>query len=120
MPKYKLHYFAINGRAVIPRAILSYAKADWENSLIQKVDWPKIKKSGLCEYEQLPILEVDDKKYSQSQAINLYLGETFKLMGKDIEENYQITNLLMTFPDFIGPMYTWIFCQEEEKKTRIT
>ena len=119
MPKYKLHYFAINGRAVIPRAILSYAKADWENSLIQKVDWPKIKKSGLCEYEQLPILEVDDKKYSQSQAINLYLGETFKLMGKDIEEKYQITNLLMTFPDFIGPMYTWIFCQEEEKKPEL-
>ena len=94
MPKYKLHYFAI-GRAVIPRAILSYAKADWENSLIKKVDWPKIKKSGLCEYEQLPILEVDDKKYSQNQAINIYLGENFKLMGKDIEENYQITNLLI-------------------------
>ena len=56
MPKYTLHYFPGNGRAVIARAILSFAKADWTNDLIKKEDWPKIKKSGLCEYEQLPVL----------------------------------------------------------------
>ena len=71
MPKYTLHYFAGNGRAVIARAILSYVKADWTNDLIKHEDWPKIKKSGLCEYEQVPVLEVDGKKYCESHAINL-------------------------------------------------
>ena len=90
MVKYILHYFGMNGRAAIPRAILTYAKADWTNDAIAMTDWPKIKKSGLCEFEQVPILEVDGKKYSQSNAINLYLAETFNLMGNNIEENYQI------------------------------
>ena len=119
MVKYILHYFGVNGRAVIPRAILSYAKADWTNDIIAHPDWPKIKKSGLCEFEQLPILEVEGKKYSQSNAINLYLAETFKLMGNNAEENYQITNLLMTFDDFMTPIFGWMFCKDESKKEEL-
>ena len=119
MVKYILHYFGVNGRAIVPRAILSYAKADWTNDAIKKEDWPKIKKSGLCEFEQVPILEVDGKKYSQSNAINLYLAETFNLMGKNAEENYQITSLLMTFDDFMPPFFAWMFCQDETKKPEL-
>ena len=100
MPKYILHYFAGNGRAIVARAILCYANADWTNDAIKKEDWPTIKKSGLCEFEQVPILEVDGKKYSQSHAIDLYLAETFNLMGKDIEENYQIRSLLFAIDDY--------------------
>ena len=116
MVKYILHYFPVNGRAVVPRAILSYSKADWTDDRIAMQDWPKIKKSGLCEFEQLPILEVEGKKYSQSNAINIYLAETFNLMGKNAEENYQITNLLMTFDDFMGPIFGYMFCKDESKK----
>ena len=68
MSKYTLHYFTGNGRAVIPRAILCYAKADWTNHAFGHDEWVKIKKSGLCEFEQVPVLEVDGKKYSQSHA----------------------------------------------------
>ena len=42
MPKYTLHYFAVNSRAVITRAILSCAKVDWTIDLIKREDWPKI------------------------------------------------------------------------------
>ena len=48
MSKYILHYFGVNGRAGVARAILSFSKSDWTNDLINKDDWPKIKKSGLC------------------------------------------------------------------------
>ena len=119
MPKYTLHYFGGNGRAVIARAILSYVKADWTNDLIKFEDWPKIKKSGLCEYEQLPVLEVDDKKYCESHAINLYLAEVFKLMGKDIEENYQIRNVLMAFDDYMTPIWGAMFSKDESKKEEL-
>ena len=90
MPKYILHYFHTNSRAQIARAILSFVKADWTNDMIKLENWPATKKGGLCEFEQAPVLEVDGKKYCQSHAIDLYLAETFNLMGKDIEENYQI------------------------------
>ncbi len=119
MSKYTLHYFGINGRAVIPRAILTYAKANWTNAVVKQEDWPKLKTSGLCEYEQLPVLEVDGKKLCESQAINLFLGETFKLMGKNPEENYQITNLLMTFDDYMGQVFGVLFCPDEAKKAEL-
>ena len=116
MPKYILHYFNINSRASIPRAILSYVKADWENHLITHEDWPKYKTSGLCEFEQLPVLEVDGKKYCESNAIHMYLAEKYNLMGKNPEENYQIANLLMTLDDFYAVAINYFKCTDESKK----
>ena len=119
MPKYTLHYFGGNGRAIVARAILTYVKADWTNNLINREDWPKLKKSGLCEFEQVPVLEVDGKKLCESQAINLYLAETFNLLGKDVEENYQINNLLMTIDDIGKPLYDIFRCTDESKKPEL-
>ena len=119
MPKYTLHYFPLNGRAIIARAILTYAKADWKNETIKMEDWPKSKKSGLWEYEQLPVLDVDGKKYSQSHAINIYLGETFNLMGKDKEEHYQIINVLIAFEDYTLPIWDAMYNPDPSKKAEL-
>ena len=91
--KFVLTYFKGNGRAIFARAILTYAKANWENHAMEHTEWPAIKKSGLCEFEQVPVLEYNGKKYAQSMAINFFLARKFNLMGKDDEENYQIDNL---------------------------
>ena len=119
MSKFTLHYFGINGRAAIPRAILSYAKVDWTNDLIKNEDWPKIKTSGLCEYEQVPVLEIGEKKYCESIAINLYLAEKFDLLGKNAEENYQINNLLMTADDYSKVSKDFFICKDESKKPEL-
>ena len=37
--KYILYYFNVNARASIPRAILSYVKANWENKIIEYTDF---------------------------------------------------------------------------------
>ena len=119
MPKYILHYFGANGRGALPRAILTYGKADWTNDIIKKEDWPKIKKSDLCEFEFLPVLEVDGKKYCESLAINTYLAEKFDLMGRNPEENYQIYNLLNTFDDFNVQFRPFRLCEDESKKPEL-
>ena len=119
MPKYILHYFGANGRGAVPRAILTYGKADWENRVIKKEEWPQIKKSDLCEFEFLPVLEVDGKKYCESLAINTYLAEKFDLMGKNPEENYQIYNLLLTFDDFNVQFRPFRLCEDESKKLEL-
>lgn len=107
--KYTLTYFAGNGRAVIARAILSYAKANWENHAMKPEEWPAIKKSGLCEFEQVPVLEYNGKKYCQSLAIDFFLARKFNLMGKDDEENYQIESLMCCFEDIAVPIWKWAF-----------
>ena len=117
---YTLYYFEANGRATIPRAILTYAKAKWTDDRVKQEDWPKVKKSGLCEFEQMPILEVDGKKkLSQSMAIDLYLLKTFNLYGKNIDEQYQIDSLLCSFDDLFGPLAGFVFCQDEKKKEEL-
>ena len=117
---YTLHYFGVNGRATIPRAILTYAKAKWTDDRVKQEDWPKVKKSGLCEFEQMPILEIDGKKkLSQSIAIDLYLLKTFNLYGKNIDEQYQIDSLLCSFDDLFGPLGEFVFCTDEKKKEEL-
>ena len=78
----------------------------------------KWKKSGLCEYEQLLVLEVNGKKYCESNAINLYLAETFNLMGKDREENYQIVNLLMTTEDIYAAARDYFYNKDAEESKK--
>ena len=119
MPKYTLHYFGGNGRAVIARALLCYVKADWTNHMIKMEEWPKIKKSGLCEFEQVPILEINNKKYSQSFAINLYLAKKFNLLGKNDEEEYQVINVLNATDDAKLPIMNLRRCTEESKKPEL-
>jgi len=99
--KYILYYFNVNARASIPRAILSYAKANWENKIIEYNDFVqnyKYKKE-FCEYGQLPILEYQGKYYSQSMAISLFLGKKFNLIGDNEDEEYEINSLLCSFED---------------------
>ena len=88
----KLAYFGGNGRASISRAILSLYPDEFIDSKIDMEHWPNVKQSGYCEFQQLPILEYNGKKYSQSLAIDLLLAKKFKLYGKDIEVNILIWN----------------------------
>ena len=64
-------------------------------------------------------LEVDGKKYCQSHAIDLYLAETFNLMGKDIEENYQITSLLFAADDFTVDIWYAFLIEDEAKRNEV-
>jgi hypothetical protein len=41
-------------------------------------------------FGQLPVLEIDGKKYAQSFAISRYLGRKYGLSGANIEEDFEI------------------------------
>lgn len=115
---YKLYYFPGNGRAMISRAILECSKANWEDVEVSPDEWKTMKKSGKCDYEQLPILEYKGKNYSQSHAIEFYLGKTFGLYGKNLEDEYQINSLLDSFDDLFLVFHTLLVPTEEEKKNK--
>ena len=53
-----------------------------------------------------------DKKY-------LYLAETFNLMGKNIEENYQIESLLFSADDFTVEIWYAFLIEDEAKRAEV-
>jgi glutathione S-transferase len=115
---YRLHYFNGNGRAANIRAMFVYSKVNFEDNRIEFPDWPSIKSSGKLENGQVPVLEVNGKQYSQSMAIELYLARLFNLMGSNIEDEYQITNLLCSREDYSKPMFEVIMPNEDQKNRR--
>jgi len=113
--KYIFHYFKVNGRGAVARAILSSMKADWTDHAFAREEWQTIKKSGLCEFEQAPVLEYKGKTYAQSMAIDFFLARKFGLMGKDDEENYQIESLMCCMEDIFAAMFKISHLPENEK-----
>ena len=115
--QYKLYYFNGNGKAMILRAILYYSKVKFKDIKISKEDWKKLKQSGKFECEDLPVMEHSGKLYYQMHAIEQYLGYTFNLHGKNIEDEYQINCLLDSFDDLftIFKHFTWPETEEDKE-----
>ncbi|KAI0988411.1 hypothetical protein GJ496_003259 [Pomphorhynchus laevis] len=78
---YRLVYFDVKGRGEAIRLLFSAANVDFEDVRVNPDEWKEIKDStptGL-----LPLLEVDDKKLPESDAILRYLARKFKLEGSN-------------------------------------
>ena len=115
--QYKLYYFNGNGKAIIIRALLYYAQAKFSDVKITKEDWKKLKQTGKFDCEELPVMEYKGKLYYQMHAIEQYLGYSFSLHGKNIEDEYQINCLLDSFDDLftIFKHFTWPETEEDKE-----
>ena len=102
MENVKLTYFNNNGRVGLIRAMLCYKKIPFENIMYTKEEWPS--KKDNYEFKQLPQLEVNGKKLTQTIAISLYLARQLDLYPKDIYLQYHVDSLLATRDD-LTPLY---------------
>lgn len=118
-PHYKLIYFNARGRAEHIRLIFAYSGIEYEDYRIPKERWPEYKKSEssdrieyrnnigaplICEISEtpfgmLPILEIDGKVISQSNAISRFLAQKYGLTGKDEWEALQCDVLVDSLGD---------------------
>ena len=92
MENVKLTYFNDNGRVGLIRAMLSFKKIPFENIMLTLEEWPS--KKDNYEFKQLPQLEVNGKKLTQTIAICLYLARQLNLYPKDIYLQYHVDSLL--------------------------
>ena len=116
MENIKLTYFIQNGRVGLIRAMLCYKKVPFENIMLSLEDWKEKKKT--YEFHQLPQLEVNGKKMTQTIAICLYLAKQLDLYPKDIYLQYHVDSLLAVRDD-ITPLYRKLkykFNTEEDTK----
>ena len=116
MENVKLTYFYKNGRVGLIRAMLSYKKIPFENIMFTKDEWPS--KKDNYEFRQLPQLEVNGKKLTQTIAICLYLARQLDLYPKDIYLQYHVDSLLACRDDitFLYKKVKYKQCNEEEYK----
>jgi len=116
MENVKLTYFKDNGRVGLIRAMLCYKKIPFENIMYTMEEWPS--KKDNYEFKQLPQLEVNGKKLTQTIAICLYLAKKLDLYPKDIYLQYHVESLL-AMRDDITLLYRKVKkkeCNDEEYK----
>nr|XP_026497267.1 glutathione S-transferase 2-like [Vanessa tameamea] len=97
MPTYKLYYFNRTAVGEGIHLLLGYGDQEFEECRLKKEDWPALK--PLMPFGQVPVLEIDGKQYALSTAIARYLGRKYGLAGKDIEEDFQIDQIIEFYND---------------------
>ncbi|CAH2246216.1 jg3689 [Pararge aegeria aegeria] len=88
MPNVVFYYFPVKALGEAVRMLLAYGGQEFEDNRVPMEKWPEFKPS--TPFGQMPVLEIDGKKYAQSMAIARYLGRKYGLVGKDIEEDFEI------------------------------
>jgi len=114
MSEYKLTYFNGRGRAETSRLLFAAAGVAYEDNRIEREQWPGLKPTA--PFGQLPILEVDGVKLSQSNTIARFLARRFKLAGKTDLEQARADMLADCYEDTLKPTMAYFFEKDEEKK----
>ena len=113
MENVKLTYFNANGRVGLIRAMLAYKKIPFENIMFTMEEWPS--KKDNYEFKQLPQLEVNGKKLTQTIAICLYLARQLDLYPKDAYLQYHVDSLLACRDD-ITKLYRKVWGKEANEE----
>lgn len=117
---YKLVYFDVYGRAEPIRMLLWHAKQEFEDIRLTPEDFAKHKEEGKFEFGQVPLLEVDGKKYVQSHAILRLLGRKHGYYPEaDLEAAWKIDSTLDSITDLVGAMLKIKNEPEETKKASL-
>ncbi|XP_026318450.1 glutathione S-transferase 2-like [Hyposmocoma kahamanoa] len=88
MPKVVFYYFPVKALGESNRLLLAYGGQEFEDRRVAMEQWPDFKPK--TPFGQMPVLEIDGKKYAQSFAIARYLGRKYGLTGDNIEEDFEI------------------------------
>ncbi|XP_070544579.1 glutathione S-transferase 1-like [Ptychodera flava] len=117
MPKYKLIYFDLRGRAEPIRMLFALAGQEFEDVRIKQEQWPEMKPK--MPHQQLPVLEIEGGvMLSQSFAIARYLANEFGLAGKTNLEKAQADMFCDALND-LTPKLTEMFLGNDEKKAEV-
>jgi len=120
MNRARLHYFKGRGRAETTRWMLAINKIDFINiTLEDHNDFDILKTSGKLPINQLPLLEIDNIKLSQSSAMISYLARRGDLYGRTDEETVRCEMLTGAVGDFNIPAIQFAFKALKDLETSL-
>ena len=114
----KLYYFDFYGRADPIRMLLTHAKVEFENVILNPETIKELKSSGKLEFGQIPMLELDDGKcLCQSWAILRYLGRKYGYYPEENPETaFKIDSMMDAVEDYLNAYLKYHFENNEERK----
>jgi len=114
-----VYYFQGNMRAFPIRCMLDCTKVKYTNKALSFEEWGKLEKpASTFEYGAMPVVVINGKAYSQSIAIYNYLGKRLGYMGSNIEEEYEIMNIMASWEDIMPKIGLPFFLTDEEAKKK--
>ena len=114
-----LHYFDIYGRGELIRMILAFHGATYNDNRIAQDKWPGVRDSGFAEFDELPCVEMDGKKFVETRSIARYLCLRFGYYPMDVMDSYLIESICELKSDVFGPALTATFKRDTEALTKI-
>ncbi|MBS0326226.1 MAG: glutathione S-transferase family protein [Proteobacteria bacterium] len=122
MPKsIRLQYFDFHGgRGETARIALSIGNVPFTDERVKGADWPALKPS--TPFGELPVLEVDGERISQSNAINRYVGQLTGLYPDDRWQAAQCDEVCCAaeaLNDALGPSFSLKGDEQKRERERL-
>ncbi|KAH9508183.1 Glutathione S-transferase 3 [Bulinus truncatus] len=115
--KFKLIYFDFRARAEVSRLLLAAGGQDYEDVRIPESQWPQEKKK--MPFGQVPVLQIGEKMFAQSVAIETYLARELGLHGKTNLESLMIDQVVQFNQEFRAKAVTAIKELDSNRKAEL-
>ena len=109
-----LHYFPLHGRGECIRMVFNYHGVPFNDHLIQFQEWPQVKMSGLAEFGQLPVLEIDGERMIQSKSVVRYVCQKYGYYPSNIKDAYLVESICDLKEDVLSLLAPLMFKKQVE------
>ncbi len=117
MHKLKLTYFDFNGgRGEAPRLAMAIGNVPFEDERIPVEQWPSMRES--TPFGQLPVLEVDGERLTQTNTIIRFVGKLGGLYPEDPVQAARCDEVMSAIEDIMYRIVPTLFMEDPEEKRR--
>lgn len=117
MPRLKLIYFDFNGgRGESNRLAMAIGNIPFEDERVPAKEWPSVKES--TPFHQLPVLEIDGVRITQTNSINRYVGKLAGLYPDDPLEALRCDEVMAAVEDITKEVTSTFGIKDEEEKRK--
>lgn len=112
------HYFDAYGRAESIRMMFYYHGTHFTDRRVEFHEWPSVQASGLCEFAELPVLEIDGLRLVQSRSISRYVAQKLGYGTSNHYDEYLVESICDLRSDIVQYFLKMLFQKDLETYDR--